>query len=305
MTAKTPEPAPEPRPGAGQAGSGDAAAGAASGDASGSGSAAASTPTTPPSGPAPAAGAPAKPSAQPPARSTGAPAGGTKPVLPPARPGPAPRRGGGAATVVAVLSLLVAAGATGIAVYALDVAREAKSAAAERYQPEATVAAPTAAATQAPTPEATAAPTAVPTPTPAFRADLVSARVTIPQVDSCASRFVDVDRLQVGVDVGHEFYLYMCYGPQMIRVDRKDAAVPTGANPDPDQCAAQLAGVTISTDLVMEVRVGLSVCLLTSKADAVTQDLPQRLAIVEVISVGPDKSVTLEISTFQVPDSQV
>jgi hypothetical protein len=206
--------------------------------------------------------------------------------------------------VLALLALMVSVGAVAIALYSLDVAREAKSAAAPTLAPPPPSAAPLQ-PSPSPAVETTPSPIVTTPPPPVFLSDVVEARVPIPQADGCASTFVDVDTLRVGLDAWHEFYLISCNGPQTIRVDRKDGAVPTSAEPTPNQCAAQLAGANGTSELVLDVRVGLTFCLLTSKVDAAAQNIPQRLAIVEVKTVSADRSLTVEVSTYRIhqPDA--
>jgi hypothetical protein len=210
-----------------------------------------------------------------------------------------PRRGGGGAVAVAVASILVAIGALAIAVYALDVAREAKSeaaAAASDARPVGPVAAPT------PAPTPTAAPTTPPPPPPTYTVELSGALLRIPPADSlCASVYVDVDTLQTGSYAGHDFYVSRCQGQHVIRIDRKDGAVPTSPSPTPEMCAAQLDGAASAPEIVLDVRAGLTFCLLTSKADANQQGIQQHLAIVEVRAVGADQSLATVISTYRVP----
>jgi hypothetical protein len=224
-------------------------------------------------------------------------------VTPPAKkvPAPGPRRssGGAAAAVIAVGSLLVAIGAIAIAVYALDVAREAKSQAAiaaSANQPAAPAPGPTA------TPTPVVAPTTPPPPPPTFTAELSGAVLRIPPAESlCASVYVDVDTLQTGTYAGHDFYVSRCQGQHVIRIDRKESAVPTAPNPTPEMCAAQLDGAASAPEIILEVRAGLTFCMLTSKADADQQGIQQHLAIVEVRAVGSDQSLATVISTYRVP----
>jgi hypothetical protein len=261
----------------------------------------ADTATQPAVKPAATTTAPAAGKGQP---AKGQPAAKAVTPVPPARKVP-PRGsgsgGGGLAAAVAVASLLVAVGAIAIAVYALDVAREAKSQAAiaaSANRPAANPPAPT--ATVAPSPTAAAT---TPTPTaPAFTAELSGAVLRIPPAESlCASVYVDVDTLQTGVYAGHEFYVSRCQGQHVVRIDRKDGAVPTGPNPTPETCAAQLNGAASAPEIVLDVRAGLTFCILTSKVDAQQQGIPQRMAIVEVRAVGSDQSLATLISTYRVP----
>lgn len=243
----------------------------------------------------PGSTAPAQPTkgAAPPAKSAAPPAKAT--TTPPATPRRQRRGGGGAAVILAVLSLLVAVGASGISLYALDVAREAKS------QTAPTAPANDRQANRPPSANASAA--VAPTPTPrgtTFLAELVRTEVQLPSPDNCNSIYVDVDTTQVGVYAGHEFYLSSCLGPAAMRIDRTSGAAPTSENPTAEACAAQLAGASTSSELVLPVRAGLTFCLLTNKADATQQRIPQRIGIVEVKETRPDRSVTVAISTYRV-----
>ncbi len=198
--------------------------------------------------------------------------------------------------MISVLAILIALGSTVVALNALDVARQAKSRTADvagSPSPQ-----PSAAVTVTPAVSSTPSPT--PTrPRPQFVPESVRAQLRIPPAEGCASGYVDLDSMQLGVDNGHEFYLSNCTGSLVFRIDKTSGAVPTQDNPTPEVCVAQLAGATAS-ELVLPVRAGLTFCLLTNKAEAVRQGQPQRVGIVEVQEVNPDRSVTVAVSTYRV-----
>src|SRR5262245_8085286 len=106
---------------------------------------------------------------------------------------------GRAATVVAVIAVLVALGSGLVALYSLNVARQAKSSAASAAsdaqrltnQPPRTQAAPSA-------PAGSASATPTPSPTPTFPHELRAVDLTIPPTVGCQSLFVDADTGQVG-----------------------------------------------------------------------------------------------------------
>ncbi len=198
---------------------------------------------------------------------------------------------------VAFVAILVAIGSTAVALYALDVARDAKSAAAERA---AAPAPPNSAPLAAPSRSVAATATPAPTPSVTFAPETVGAVVRVPGPEGCQSVYVNVDTLEVGVLAGHEFYVTSCQGPETIRVDRVAAAAPTASNVTPEACAAQLAG-TSTTELVLAVERTLTFCLVTNKQDADQQGIPQRLAIVEIRSTGADRSMQIGVSTYRVP----
>jgi hypothetical protein len=265
------------------------------------GSAGSSTPAAPAAPDASATPAPG--TAAVPATATGAAAPATpRPATPAPKPA-APNSGNnGSLVLLSLLAVLIALGASAVAVYSLDQARQATSRANEAYDTAKRAAAtPTKAPAAAPGPT-----TAKPTPTaskgPTFVSELVRAPLKLPAAASaCASVYVDIDKMTVGDSNGHEFYASNCVGPLSLHVDRTGGAVPTTINPTPELCASQITNDTTHTELIMPVITGLSFCLLTNKADAAQQSLPQRLAIVEVTDVGADNSIQLVISTWRVP----
>jgi hypothetical protein len=260
----------------------------------------AATTSTPAAVPAPAT----TPAAVPATTTVAVPAKATPtPPKPPAPAGKtvARRRGGsgGAAFVIAVIAVLIAIGSILVALTALDVAREAKSKAAD------TAGARSAGPPAVPAITSSQTSGASPSPTVArvqFVPENSRVALRIPAADGCASVFVDLDSMQVGVDNGHEFYLSSCLGTTSLRIDKTSGSAPTGPNPTPEVCVAQLAGATPNVELVLPVHAGLTFCLLTNKEQAVRQGLPQRVGIVEVRELGADKSVTLTVSTYLVPE---
>jgi len=268
---------------------------------------------TPAASPTPASPTPT-PTPTPPPSAAPVPAKAAAPTTPaaprPATPAPkpaAPKSGGGANGSLVLLSLiavLIALGASAVAVYSLDQARQATSRANEAYDTAKRAATtPTKAPAVAPV---TGTTTPKPTPTaskgPTFVSELVRAPLKRPAAASaCPSVYVDIDKMTVGDSNGHEFYASNCVGPLSLHVDRTGGAVPTTINPTPELCASQITNDTTHTELIMPVITGLSFCLLTNKADAAQQSLPQRLAIVEVTDVGADNSIQLVISTWRVP----
>jgi hypothetical protein len=267
---------------------------------------AATTGTTPTVPAAPAASAPtpaAAASAPTPAAAAAAPApakAAPRPPAPKARANSsAPKSSAGVAGgafVVAVCALLVAIGAIAVAIYSLQQAREAISKNADRAAPAAEApATSTAPAATAPAPTVSTS-----APRVTYSPEFVRAPVTLPAPSGCGSVYLDVDTLAVGVQAGHEFYLSDCAPPLALRLDKTSGATSTSSNPSPELCSSMVAGTSTTTELVLQARAGLTFCLLTNKADAVAASLPQRLAIVEVTTVGVDKSVTLAVSTFRV-----
>jgi hypothetical protein len=277
MTAKTPDPQESP---------------------AASSTAATTTPAatpvaTPAAAPAAPPAAKAAPAAPPPAKAA-------PPPRPPAAPRPQSNGSGvaGGAFVTAVCALLVAIGAVGVAVYSLKVARDALSKNADQ--------APAAIASATPTTEpVVAANSPAPTgsvPRLQYFTELVRVELKIPAPTSCNASYVDIDTMAIGIAAGHEFYLSTCRDPLVpeFRIDQTSGASTSSANPNPDVCAALMAGTQSTPELVLTARAGLTFCLLTNKASASAQNLPQRLAIVEVRDVAVDRSVTVAVSTFRI-----
>jgi len=256
----------------------------------------------------PAQPAPAPPAAAPapaPPKAAAAPAKATAPARPAARPA-APRARppkssagvAGGAFVVAVCALLVAIGAIAVSIYSLKVARDALSKNADRAPaaaaaPTTTTIAPPAANAATPAPTATA-------PRVTYVAELARVELKLPPATGCTAVYVDVDTMAIGTTAGHEFYVTGCVDPLAVRVDRTSGASSSSANPSPEVCGSLISGTQTGPELVLPARTGLTFCLLTNKSDAALQNLPQRLAIVEVRDVGVDKAVTIAVSTFRV-----
>lgn len=248
----------------------------------------------------PASAAPPTPSAAPPPASAAKPAGTAKP---PARPATRARRRSGygwgsVAFVVSVLAVLIAIEATIISIYALNEARKAKSRMADSAtgQPVA----PPAGTNPAPSGAVSASPTRPPV---VYSIDQSRVTLRIPPSTGCASTFVDIDNMQVGIDSGHELYLTTCFGAPTLWVDKAAGVVPAASGVTAEGCDAQLAAAPSSTQLAQQVRAGLAMCLLTDRNEAARQSIPQRLGIIEVREVGADGSVNLMVSTYRVPSS--
>jgi hypothetical protein len=153
--------------------------------------------------------------------------------------------------------------------------------------------------------------TTIPTPTPAqttpngpvYVLEFQRAERPVASPVGCTSAYVDVDTLAVGTQLGHEFYLALrpcdeTPNELVVRVDRTSGRSVSPDNPTPEACGSLVAG-TPTSELIIDVEPGLTFCLLTNRADATTQSLPQRLAIVEVLTVSPAQ-VVFAISTYRI-----
>jgi hypothetical protein len=208
--------------------------------------------------------------------------------------------------MMAVFALIIAVAAAAGAAYAVKLGRDNQHNDANPLTNTTTSTVPQTTQSQAsPTTNGSANPSASPTasastsPAVTYIPELVRAQVPVPVPTGCNSTYVDVDTLAVGVESGHEFYLSKCQDPQtlQIRVDQTSGRSTSGADPTPEMCGSLVAG-TPTTELVLEAKTGLTFCLLTNKAQATAQNLPQRLAIVEVLDVSATQ-VQLAISTYR------
>lgn len=256
---------------------------------------------TPPS-PTPSSPTPASPT--PPRTST--------PPKPPAPPG-APKASGNSAAagayLLAVVALVIAVAAGAAAAYAVKTAWEVRDAnnPSALESPTPTAGRGGSATPTAPASSSTGTRTPTPTQTtpsgPEYVADLERAQVnvTLPAASSCNSAYVDVDTLAVGdaAATGHEFYLATCGSPLRIFLDRTSGrAISTVANPSPAACHERVTG-TPSSELAVAVEQGQTFCLLTNRAQANAQSLPQRLAIVTVELLTATQA-RLAVSTYQI-----
>jgi hypothetical protein len=208
--------------------------------------------------------------------------------------------------MLAVFALIIAVASAAGAAYAIKLGRDNQHNDASPLTNTTTGSAPQTTQSQAaPTTSASASPSAIPTasastsPAVTYIPELVRAQLPVPVPTGCNSTYVDVDTLAVGVEAGHEFYLSKCQDPQtvQIRVDETSGRSTSGPNPTPETCGSLVAG-TPTTELVLAAQTGLTFCLLTNKAQAAAQNLPQRLAIVEVLDVSATE-VQLAVSTYR------
>jgi hypothetical protein len=204
------------------------------------------------------------------------------------------------------VALIIAVAAGAAAAYAVKTARDVQNSTAG--SPSSSTPATSLPVMSTPPAAASASATASPTPTqttpavqfvPDFQRAAVN--VPVPAASSCSDSYVDVDTLAVGdgAATGHEFYLATCGSPLRIFIDRTSGrAVSTTADPSPAACYARVTG-TPTSELQVTGEQGLTFCLLTNKAQATAQSLPQRLAIVSVGSLSAT-TAQLVVSTYQI-----
>jgi hypothetical protein len=202
-----------------------------------------------------------------------------------------------------VFALLIAVIAAGAAAYAVQMAQEVRdgntAAPVETATPST---GPSDALGGAPGP-ATPTPSATPSQSGGqYAPELTRVEVRVPNPNGCTAGYVDIDTANVGVEAGHEFYFSRCENPAVlqVRVDRTSGRSTSSPNPSPQSCASLVAG-TPSSELVLAAEEGLTFCLLTSRTQAAQANLPERLAIVEVLDISSTE-VRIALSTFRVND---
>jgi hypothetical protein len=207
--------------------------------------------------------------------------------------------------MLAIVALVLAVAAGAGSAYAWKTARDLKdqiAAAPTQTLPLGTAPATSGTPSEQASPIATTTPTATAPPV-VYVADLNRAAVSVARPTGCAVKYVDVDTANVGTEAGHEFYLALkqCNPPDandlVIYVDRTSGRSASAPNPTTEACASLVAGTAAGTPLMLDVAAGLTFCLLTNATDAAAQSLPQRLAIVQVVSIGPE-NVQLAVSTY-------
>jgi hypothetical protein len=196
--------------------------------------------------------------------------------------------------------------AAGGAAYAIKELRDLKSQDAEPNALASTTPPPaeTSAAPEESPSDAAPSPSRTSAPAVLYSPEFVRAEVLIPAPSGCNASYVDVDTLAVGIQTGHEFYLSTCVDPDApeLRVDRTSGRSTSASDPSPQMCASLIAGTPGTQELVLDVEEGLTFCLLTHRGDATTQSLPQRLAIVEVLTLTPAGSVRIAVSTYRITE---
>jgi len=259
--------------------------------------------------PTPAPAAPTAPAATAAPAPTAAPAATAAPAQPAALPVPAkaapkppapakPRSSG--AYLVAVFALLIAVAAGGAAAYALKIAMDVRDGNTAAPLADPTVEA--SASTEPGPAPSESTPTETTAAGPEYVPELVRAELRVPNPSGCTAAYVDVDTGMVGVESGHEFYFSRCQNPNtlQVRIDRTSGRSTSGDDPSPESCASLVAG-TPTSELVITAQAGQTFCLLTSRTQATAQNLPQRLAIVEVLTVTTNE-VRLALSTYRIED---
>lgn len=274
--------------------------------------------TQPQSNP-PAGGAPGMPTPQSPAGPPAAAAGPPPPraAVPPASA--ARPRGGrlaafalltaGLATVIALVSIMVAVLALSRAGDARRDARAALAGATEGptgAAPTATgqpAGAPTTDQTQ---PEATATDgEQLPPINPEANYRQVAQKVSVSmQAISCNEQYLDVDGPAVSNEEhrGSELSITACSGPESFQLlgDVVGSRMDSSAV-GPRDCAQATRTSLIAKDALVPVRQGVVLCVLTSFDEADRTGISQKLALLEVTAVSKDGQASIQVTTWDVP----
>jgi hypothetical protein len=241
------------------------------------------------------------------------------PARQPPAGGGAPRGGRLAAFALAVAGLasLVAVVAVVVAVLAInragDAQRDAESALAAKAGGGASPAAPAPTDHPAGTPaaggEQPGATATVGPPLPPINPEanyrMVAQKVSVSmQSISCQEQYLDVDGPQVSNDEqsGSELTITSCSGPESFELrpgmvgSRMDSAAV-----GPLDCARATRTAPIAEDVLVPVRQGVVLCVLTSFDEANKTGITQKLALVEVTAVGKDGLASIQVTTWDVP----
>jgi hypothetical protein len=239
---------------------------------------------------------------QPPARATGAPAGRPAPsrtvTVPPALE--KHNRTAGPAIGVAMAAIVLALLATAVAAVALFRANDAQSRA-----DRALAGVPSAdsgnrpVGPSGPSGGATPIQTSTPNPGAAFVPVYLAESLKL-QASECGFVGVDLDRPQVAAG---EFELRF-RGPCADNVVRLEtlvvASVASSSDVTPEECTDLIRRAPLGVSQVT-VSKGLVLCLRTSADEAQRQGIPQKLAVLEVVSVADDGTTEVRVTAWSVP----
>ncbi|KUL22021.1 hypothetical protein ADL15_49480 [Actinoplanes awajinensis subsp. mycoplanecinus] len=243
-------------------------------------------------------------------------------VVPPAK---APRKGAGFATFLALVAVLLAAGAAALAWHAGTVASEAADKVDELAAKQASAAA---APTTAPPADPTAAPAttgpaepagatttaAVPdgsTPplsaTTLFTQKYLEKNLVVPS-DCNSSVYIDLDDPKVQVDpaVSELSYYNFCNAGNTPYLSLQAGVEGTAYDSeafDPGDCVSQIVLKPLAKEGRLPVRQGQVYCLTTSSSAAQKAGVPRRLVSLTVTGVAKDGALAIKATAWDAPNS--
>jgi hypothetical protein len=225
------------------------------------------------------------------------------------------------AWAIAVVAVTVALGTGGFGLYALGradgaqqaagtVARTPAPASANSAAPAATDTPSTSTATTAPTTSATT-PVAGSTPgqidpkakfTEAYQQQQLTLRPA-----SCNAVYIDLDEPRVGVEPtpADLYFTGSCNSGKAptftLQNDGGTASLAASPAVTPNDCAQAIRTGPINYQSSIPITEKLVLCVATSLNEAIKQGIPQRIAVVQVHSIGQDGTVDVIASAWNVP----
>jgi len=228
-------------------------------------------------------------------------------------PAPLPRTGGSKAPVVlSVAALVLALVAVVLSGLALAGSRKASTASGSTHTGTGAGGAPvTKSTTQAPVPQpgaVTPAPSATPgqiNPKADFGTPVYQDKLLTLHPTDCATTYIDLDEPRVGSAQQYSDLTFTggcsSTGPVFNFGSRVGVAVATDPNEQPGECADMIQTGPLSSQYAIPLRQGVLLCLATSGEDAITQGIPQKIAVIEVRAVGADSTVSVYVTAWNVP----
>ncbi|GAA2668847.1 hypothetical protein [Actinoplanes palleronii] len=239
-------------------------------------------------------------------------------TLPPAK---TPRKGSGFATFLALVAVLLAAGAVALAWHAGSVASDAADrvdALAAKQVPAAgqpattpadAPAQPTTTAPAEPTTESTPAADGSPpalTETTQFTQKYVEQNLGVPS-DCNSSVYIDLDEPKVQADsaVSELSYYNPCDAGTTPYLSLQSGVTGTTFESEtfqPGACVGQIPLKPLAKEGRLPVRQGQVYCLITSVAEARKAAVPQRLVALTVAGVAKDGALALKATAWDAPN---
>lgn len=121
---------------------------------------------------------------------------------------------------------------------------------------------------------------------------------------SCSSMSIDLDepRVNVSSSVSDLQFTSSCSsGPPTLEVDEATAATAETATLTPNDCAQRIRTGPLGDNTTVPVRQGVVMCIVTSRANARTQGIPQKLVLLQVRAVGSDGTVNVLVTAWDIP----
>ncbi|HET8659096.1 MAG TPA: hypothetical protein VFM55_08880 [Micromonosporaceae bacterium] len=120
---------------------------------------------------------------------------------------------------------------------------------------------------------------------------------------SCSYMYIDLDEPRVGVSSTSDlrFQGSCSSNPSTLRVDEATAATAETATLTPQDCAERIRTGPLGEDASVPVRQGVVMCIVTSRTEAQTQGISQKMVLLEVRAVGSDGTVNVMVTAWHIP----